>query len=363
MWGSFTSCIPVTFNNHPASTLSNYTAMICANGSTGGFCDSVAHTNLAVANFKGTGSGGDATSASGFDIIPHSNNNCSTRLSFELVAPTYVSATGAFEMHVLIPSLSSSVDTIIYMGVGDATITTDQSSTAAWDSNFLLVSHYPNGSSLTVTDSTSNGNNGTITGGVTASAGQIDGAATFNGSTGYVTNGAVTVPVSSSLTASLWVFPTSFATVEVVLSNSVSTNDFLIYIDTNATIGCHIAPLNNTTITSTTIPINTWSYLTCKSSVSTGAPKIFINGVEASYSQVGGTGATSGFTGLRVGAYADLSLKYTGRIDEPRFSLAYDSDATILTTYNNQSAPWNFYTFGSPIVISNSAPRRVISFQ
>src|SRR5258708_19733152 len=75
-----------------------------------------------------------------------------------------------------------------------------------WDNNFRGVWHFPNGTALTANDSTGNGNSGTITG-VTATSGQVGGAALMAGSNG-TTNG-IAVPSTSVLdtdvhTISFW---------------------------------------------------------------------------------------------------------------------------------------------------------------
>ena len=108
-----------------------------------------------IASLKTVSNGGHVQSSSGYDIIISLNNDESSPLDFERVwwSPT----TGAFEIWVKIPTLSSSADTIIYMCYGDSGITTDQSNpTLVWDSNYVGVFHMGSPTSLSVTDTTGN---------------------------------------------------------------------------------------------------------------------------------------------------------------------------------------------------------------
>jgi hypothetical protein len=92
------------------------------------------------------------------------------------------------------------------MFYGDSSISTNQSNqTAVWDSNYKGVWHLPNGSSLTANDSSSNGNNGTITG-ATSTSGEVDGAASLNGSGQYINvgNGPSFQIAGNALTLEAW---------------------------------------------------------------------------------------------------------------------------------------------------------------
>src|SRR5665213_227051 len=153
--------------------------------------------------------GGRAQNSSGYDIGFYSNANCSTgKLNWE--TEDYSATTGVARYWVLNTSLSSSVDTVFYMCYGDPSISSFQggSTGSVWDSNYKGIWHVPNGSSLTGNDSTSNANNlTTVT--ATATSGQIDGAAAFNGTTQTL---SVTEPTSlkftGSQTLSCWFYET-----------------------------------------------------------------------------------------------------------------------------------------------------------
>jgi hypothetical protein len=105
----------------------------------------------------------------------------------------------------MIPTLSHTTDTVIYLFYGNANITTSQEHKAGvWQNNYLGVWHLPNGSTLSANDSTGNGGNGTLENSPSATTGLIDGAAGFNGNNQYI---AVNEQygLTTALTFSAWV--------------------------------------------------------------------------------------------------------------------------------------------------------------
>src|SRR5580704_13963154 len=132
-----------------------------------------------------TGSGGNVTNANGYDIILTSDVSGTSNLSFE--RESYSSSTGQVNLWVKIPTLSHSSDTVIYMFYGNSSVTTDQSNkTGTWDANYLGVWHMSNGLTVNANDSTSNANNGTVSG-TTAVTGIIAGAASYSSSSEVTT--------------------------------------------------------------------------------------------------------------------------------------------------------------------------------
>lgn len=102
--------------------------------------------------------GGKVENGNGYDVIFTSDSDCSIKLNHEV--ETYNADSGAGNYWVKVPTVShTSDDTVFYMCYGNASITTDQSNKAAvWDSSYKGVWHLPNGTTLTVGDSTGNGN-------------------------------------------------------------------------------------------------------------------------------------------------------------------------------------------------------------
>ena len=140
------------------------------------------------ADLATTANSGSVTNASGYDVIFTSDAAGANVLAFE--QDSYSATTGQINYWIKIPSLSSSVDNVIFMFYGNSSVTTDQSNkTAVWSNGYVGVWHLPNGTTLSTNDSTSHANNATNVNSVTASAGEVGGGATFNGSNNYLNVG------------------------------------------------------------------------------------------------------------------------------------------------------------------------------
>jgi len=92
-------------------------------------------------------------------------------------------AVGSFWVKVPAVSSSSTTDIYIYYGKSDASDGEDAAN--VWDSDFKGVYHFPDGTTLNAEDSTSNNNDGTISGTV-ATSGKIDGAGNYDGTDDYI---------------------------------------------------------------------------------------------------------------------------------------------------------------------------------
>ena len=360
-FGGFAYCVPVVFNNHPASTLTDFPALFCANGGTGAFCDSVAHTNLALTVLKGTGSGGAMTSASGFDAVWHSDAGCTVTVPFELVAGTYVAATGALEMWVKVASLASGSDTTLYLAVGNAAITTDQSSTSTWETNIKRVYHLPNGSTLTYAESTSQGATGTPTNTPVAAAGQLDGGAAFEASgPDNIRSGDVTgLPTTgNALTISAWVKTSSGSS---QFFTSWGTGGISVYIG-------YGSPANKAyfgdaaTLISSTTSVNdgNWHFVAGTYNGS-NSRKLYIDGTQES-SDANSLTITAPDT-YSIGSDVNLNVfACTCSVDESRAESVERTADWILSRYRSEKEPWNFYTIGTPVALATISVRQPITF-
>lgn len=365
LFAGFTWCVPVTFNNHPASTLTDYPAMFCANGATGAFCDSVAHSNLVLGILKTVGNGGAVTSASGYDIGWFSDAACTVTVPFQLVPGVYAPTTGLIEMRVKIASLSSSADTIMYMGVGNAAITTDQSSTSTWPSTFKAVYPFPNGSSLTLTDATSNARTVTIGGNLMiGGTGQIDGAIVQAGS-GTATASSTGLPAGTSdRTFSFWWGTTTLGNFTSILSYGTDGANGRLQqpnaIDQCGGAGC-CGPGN--TGANYKIGIYGWGADVTGGSnycvIPNGAMHHVVytfDGTTVSIYVDGAFNYSATPTWNTVlGANLGITTPATGfgscpgcRLDQVEIADTVLSTAWITADYNNGSEPWNFYTIGTP---------------
>ena len=366
--------VAVTIDNAQVggATLTDYPAMVCANGPSSGSCDATAHTNLAIANLKSTGNGGKVTSTSGYDIGLFSDANCTASLSYEL--EYYSPTTGWLVMWVNISSLSHSVDTVIYLCYENAAITTNQSTTATWASKYLLVGHYPDGTTLSYADSTSNARTGvpnTMSGTPSAPAalaGIADGAASWDtGVDVYALYSGTGLPTGTgSRTISVWYKAPNVCSAAsnqyIWMTGSFPTNNQFVGLRTGGTgLFIEAIGINGTAGLSPafTISCNTWYHFAFTFNSSGTVAKLYANGVEIDSGTF--ASANTGSASFSVGASGNPAI-FNGSCgcytDEVRFTNSVET-TSLLAEYNNVSSPWTFYTFGGETPLGGRIRHRV----
>jgi hypothetical protein len=294
-----------------------------------------------------TANGGQVQNANGYDIVFSSDAAAANLLSFE--REKYVAATGEVDFWVKIPTLSHTADTTIYLSYGNASVTTDQSTPKqVWDGNYEGVWHFANGTTLSGADSTSNGFNLTNDGSTAAAPGQIDGAASFNGSNQYLTNGALSIAPGSSITISYWCFVAS-ATLQAASAFTIGGADIpnriqahspwtdkMLYWDYGDYSAGGRVSANYASY------LDKWSYVTLVYSAASSLHAIYLNGAIAG-SGTSSNAPVSTETGIDIGRWAAFGYQ-KGSLDEFRVSNTARSADWIATEYNNQSSPSTFYS-------------------
>jgi hypothetical protein len=305
------------------------------------------------ADLKTLANGGYVRDANGYDIRPYAAD-LTTPLDYELVY--YDGTSGRLEMHVKIPTLSHTSDTVIYLKYGDASLNSDGSSSATWNSSYKLVHHYKDGSSLTTTDSTSNGADGTA-GGASAATGQIGGGANFNGTSDYISTG-VDFELSVAQTWSAWINATTFehdglGAPRYILQQEDLGQDnglelFVYQPGSNNRIG--FVGAEDTTYqielsSSTDLSTDVWYHVAAQYDGSNAY--IYVNGaLDGSTAQLGSIGATDRH--FYIGRYNNYPGSwFSGTIDEVRVSDDAKSASWILVDYNSQKASSTFIEWGS----------------
>jgi biopolymer transport protein ExbB len=288
-------------------------------------------------DLRSVGNGGHVQSANGYDIRPYSDSGLTTPLTFELVS--YDATTGKFEMWVNMTAADSAV---VYVAYGNSALTSDGSSTSTWDSNFKGVWHLPNGSSLTVNDSTSNAKNATNVGTATAVAGKVDGAASFNGSSQYLTiPTGIEVGNQTAYTIEGWVNTSSSAGGEIYSEGGSGSNTPVVHININDAGTGDIEFFHRADDT-------TAATIDFAASLNDGAWH-HIAGVRASASSFilyvdgasqGTSGSNPGTTTTDQSSIAVLrrssnTLFLNGKVDEVRVSYTGRSADWIATVFNN----------------------------
>jgi hypothetical protein len=299
---------------------------------------SVTDTDLKFTSF-----GGGVASSTGLDILFTSSDG-TTKLDHEM--EYYASSTGQLISWVRIPSLSPTVDTVLYVYYGNASASDQTNKTGVWDTNYKGVWHLPNGTTLTATDSTSNGRNGTLVNTPTAVAGQIDGAA--NGVTTshkYISFSDTGLPSGAGVrTMSGWIKETSFGT-SVLLFYGTSGNTHQMsemrFTGTNIYLEGWSDDMNY----AGSIDTANWRYIVGTFDGTNG--RIYLDG-----SLVAGPTALAWNTVLNGTGYIghntfDTNGDMNGARDEMRISNIARNADWIKTEYNNQNSPGTFYSYSA----------------
>ena len=289
------------------------------------------------------------------DLIFTSDSGGTSLLSWEVAS--YNASTGDIEVWIQIPTLSSMTNTVIYMFAGNASVSTYQGGSvgAAWNSNFGLVTHLANGSTLSTVDSTSNAT--TLTNNsASAASGQIDGAASgFNGESITAPANTSSLQPASALTVQCWAKVSSNSTYAVLVDQEYSyprSAPFVSYQLSSSQSGSNTFSFDmgssslaifhaNSGITSND---NVWHFIV--GTYDGSNLRIYVDGsLKATTAQ---TGLLFYYSSGQFWIGNDPSTEYPiGSIDEVRVLSVANSASWITAEYNNQSSPSTFYTLAN----------------
>lgn len=299
--------------------------------------------SLTHVSLKTTGNGGLVYNANGYDIS-FTSNNATTLLSHQL--ESYDASTGAIEFWVRFPTLSATTDTEFYIYFGNSSISSDQSSTNVWDSNYKLVLHLNEIASgpTNFTDasgeipSTDISDNAT-----TAATGQIGGGREFNdpGTNDVISiadNGVSPLDITGSITISLWINGDDITTDSPdLIAKGDYTNGYSLWVSSDEEItfsvnGDDLESADNA------VTNNTWYYIVATRNTN-GDRIIYRNGV-----QIASDNSNQSFSvnNENVTLSSFGSWDFEGIMDEVRISNIVRDSAWIATEYNNQSSPGSF---------------------
>jgi hypothetical protein len=317
------------------------------------------------ADLKTTANGGSVTNTNGYDILFTSDAAGTLPLAYE--RESYSGSTGAMIDWVRVATVSHTTNTVIYLFYGNSSVTTDQSNpSGTWDSNYVGVWHLPNGTTLSANDSTSNANNGAITG-ATATTGQIDGAASLSGTSQYITVGdGSSLRITGNITIEAWINPTDFSDYNGILGKTAGAGgnipapyDFYLtsgggipeFFSGNGTAYSNVSGSSPPTT-------GVWSHIAV--TLSGGTVAHYLDGSNNG----SGTGTATpgdGGTAAVIGSRTDHATMFKGGIDEVRVSNIARSADWIATEYNNQSSPSTFYTVGAALTGGGSSSPAIAS--
>ncbi|MFC1582069.1 DUF2341 domain-containing protein [Planctomycetota bacterium] len=275
-----------------------------------------------------------------------------TRLQHEI--EDYDAGSGTLAAWVLVPAVSSTVDTDIYIYYGNTECSDQQSPTGVWDANFVGVWHLDEEvideqTAGTHVDSSGSGNDG-IQGRNDDMAGKISRSQTFDGDNDYVDLGTAEM-VSNAWTLEFWVYPDSPVNLSRTFIQGNDVDGLRKYMVT--TFDGQLEVTTNTVAGNTdpfaaipAIPNLAWSHFAWTYDGTTHT--LFRNGVPASAPVLYvGTGLGiqgENYLGCRQGHETPDGRNYlTGAMDEVRLSDTPRSAAWIAASFRNQDAPLTFY--------------------
>lgn len=289
-----------------------------------------------------------AAQPNGHDIVFISYNDNATKLNHEI--EFYDHLDGQLITWVNTPTISSTIDTKLWMYYGNPNCSPQENIPATWDNNYIMVQHL-NETGTTMDDSTSYHNNGVSTGTNYTDAGKIDGSQLYNGNDKIVINNLTNSP--TALTLETWVYRDSTAFIYLACKGTYSnTNDYILYLRNNqpADEGIDFGIRNHTAyIRKGDTPVNSWFYLTV--TYNSGSVALFLNGMNIAnatswpplpnlYPHLG---LGNDYNGTEGGLYPMTQVM----LDEFRISNTARSCSWITTCYHNQNNPESFYSIGA----------------
>lgn len=234
------------------------------------------------------------------------------------------------EVRVYNRALSASEAQSLYVQGGGTKIDSSVSQaqgTGRLESGLVGYWGLDDGSGTSATDSSTNGNTGTLTNGPTWTTGQIGGAVNFDGTDDHITAGAPTaLNMTGAMTVSAWIYPETFGggggKGRIIDKDGNATTGFIFAVD-NVTVASGFAFMVNTTVAprflgaANTITLNTWQHVTATLDGNKIAT-LYKNGMKvasASVSEFPTTGSNNFVIGGRT---TDNARNFDGSIDEVR---------------------------------------------
>ncbi|MEM2971694.1 MAG: DUF2341 domain-containing protein [Candidatus Bathyarchaeia archaeon] len=273
---------------------------------------------------------GEKAQTDGDDFVFTDANNLKLDHQIEL----YDSATGHLIAWVKVPHLSSTTDTVLYMYYGNSDCGSQQNSTGVWDENYKLVMHLNEETGIH-SDSTINGNNGTPYGNLTQGApGYIGNCVEFNG--GYIQLPRI-FTTETQFTFSAWIYPKPGARYFISQYLTPYQGAFL-QVSGDKVIQLYV----NNIMVQKSITINKWYYVVATFDGTTA--RLYVNDSSPAFAFASNPIWPS--QNMYIGDNNFHSRKFYGFIDEVRISNIARSEAWILTEYNNQLNPSQFFSLG-----------------
>ncbi len=292
-------------------------------------------------DLKSISDGGKVAKNDGSDILFTSENN--DKLSHEI--EKYDPGTGELIAWVKLPSISSSVDTVLNLYFGNSSSPNQQDATGVWGSNYVSVWHMGDSDSYSLNDS-KNVNNANGTGTILSGTGKIGyGFETDGGSNNYANSTTINFPSGADvMTMSYWVrFDTGPGAWTTILGYGTGGYMSQFLPSYYWTIPEHVTFAGGGAYKSIEAPSTSWKYYTLQ--IRTGGQwSVYSNGAHVKTECMASCDGWNMTTGtMQFSGWQSLN----GVLDEVRISNVLRSADWIATEYNNQSDPSSFIKIGA----------------
>jgi hypothetical protein len=294
-------------------------------------------------DLRTTANGGNVTNANGYDICFYSDEACTTMLKFERVF--WTASTGACQFYVKIPTLTYATNTVIYLGVGDASIETDQQdANNTWGSNFVAGYHLEGNSN----DTTGGGFNGSDTGiAYGTNYGKYGQGAQFESANlDKIDLGTSSNLSPSEMSVFAWAngdtFPNAY---NAIIGKETTSHYWMLSVNSSGKLCVFVRNVDLADIYYTngshTLSTDTWYRVAFTYKAGTGLTG-YVNG--NSDKNVSNAKALDVFTATcLIGNQPGYTRYWNGWVDELWVMSASVTPSWITADYNNQSSPSTFY--------------------
>ena len=233
---------------------------------------------------------------------------------------------------------NNSTPVTYYVGIGNSS--PPARTPNPWDADYKGVWHFPNGTTLGLTDSSGNVadlvNN---SGNVQAAPGQIDGAASYDGNDATWLHQTY-AGLPATLTVSAWVNCAAVTAITIMEDRRVSPNKWTLANQTPVFTVVQSNGTSKNSATSAALALNTWHYVV---GVADGSHVLIYKdgAAQGSPTAYDGTIATGASPELDIGQGSATKRNWFGSIDEARISDIARGPDWIKAEFNNQNAPGN----------------------
>jgi len=277
----------------------------------------------------------------------------------------YNGSTGKLVCWVNVTSLSSMIDTKIWMYYGNSSCSSQQNVHETWNSNYVGVWHLNETSSPSL-DSTSNNNDGTPCGSPTYSAtGIIDGAVSFDGTDDWIeVNTDESLNLTDTLTLEVWgKSDNALVNTDTYLAKRVSgtTNtNYMIQYEDGLQFYIYDGSAWRSKQWGSAPAAGVWAYLAVSFDESNA--RVYYNGTldnantAMAYNLVSNAGEFRIATGNPA---SGAPHAFDGTLDEVRISNIVRNASWISTTHNTINSPSTFYCVGNEQEVPDTIPPEI----